>query len=317
RIRSLINSVNPFNWIKVGRMIRKLAPDLIVVRFWLPFMGPCLGTILRIARKNKKTRVVCIADNIIPHERRPGDRLFTAYFIKPVDGFVVMSRSVGEDLRQFTRTKPYIYLPHPIYDNYGEPVSRAAALQHLQLPADRHYLLFFGFLRDYKGLYLNIEALADPRLKELPLKLIVAGEYYSNEAKYEALIEQFGVRDQLILHTRYIPKEEVRYFFGAADLIVQPYRSATQSGISQLAYHFEKPVLVTNVGGLPEIIEHGKVGYVVEQSPEIIAASIQDYFKQARQLEMTRGLIENKAQFSWSHFIRGLESLHREVENFG
>ena len=313
RIRTLINSVNPFNWIRVGRYLRKAEPDLVLVRFWLPFMGPSLGTILRFVRKRKQTKVVCIADNIIPHEKRPGDRIFTAYLIRAVDGFIVMSRSVGAELRQFTREKPYSYLPHPIYDNYGEKVDRTTAIDHLSLAPALKYMLFFGFIREYKGLDLLLAALADERLKRLPLKLIVAGEYYSNQAKYEKMIDELGVRDQLILHTRYIPKEDVRHFFGAADLIVQPYRSATQSGISQLAYHFEKPVLVTNVGGLPEIIEHGKVGYVVEQSPEIIADSIYDYFSNDRQAEMTAGLIENKAQFSWGHFLKGLTELCSEL----
>lgn len=313
-IRVVVNSINPFNWLKIGWQLRNMRPDLIIVRFWLPFMGPCLGTILRLARSNGHTRTLCIADNIIPHEKRPGDKLFTRYLIRAVDRFVVMSQSVGEELRQFTQSKPYRYIPHPIYDNYGEKAGRAESLVHLQLPPDSTYLLFFGFIREYKGLDLLLKALADERLRSLPIRLIVAGEYYSNEARYQSLIDQLGVQDQLILHTKYIPKEEVRYYFGAADLIVQPYKSATQSGISQLAYHFEKPVLVTNVGGLPEIIEHGKAGYVVDTDPKQIAEAILDFVQNNRKMALTKGLIENKVLFSWSNMVAGIEAAYEEAQ---
>ncbi|MBK8490291.1 MAG: glycosyltransferase [Saprospirales bacterium] len=309
KIRSILNSVWPLNWWKVGRALRREAPDLIIVRFWIPFMGPCLGSVLRIARRGKKGKVICISDNIIPHEKRPFDRLFTRYFIRAVDAFIVMSRSVGEELRQFSRTLPFKYVPHPVYDNYGPPVSREESLAHFGLPTDRHYLLFFGFIREYKGLDILLHALADPRLKGMPLHLLVAGEFYAEEGRYRQLIADLGLEKQLTLHDRYIPQTDVRYYFGAADLVVQPYRSATQSGISQLAYHFGKPMVVTNVGGLPEIVDHGQSGYVVEVSPEAVAEAIRDYFAEGRQAIFEEGVRKAKFRFSWANMVQTIREL--------
>jgi len=308
-IRPVLNSVWPFNWWKVGRALRREAADLVLVRFWIPFMGPCLGTVLRMVRRNKSVKVICISDNIIPHEKRPFDRLFTRYFIRAVDAFIVMSKSVGEELRQFSRTLPFRYVPHPVYDNYGAQASREESLAQLQLPREKNYLLYFGFIREYKGLDILLEALADPRLKNLPLHLLIAGEFYSDEARYRQLIVDLGLEDRVSLHDRYIPQSDVRYYFGAADLVVQPYRSATQSGISQLAYHFDKPMVVTNVGGLPEIVDHGQSGYVVEVSPKAVAEAILDYFSENRKSAFEEGVRKAKYRFSWANMVQTIEDL--------
>ena len=310
-IENKINSINPLNWISVGQELKKLKPDLVIVRYWLPFMAPSLGTILRFIKKNDHTKIVAIADNIIPHEKRLGDRQLTQYFVNAVDGFIVMSKSVSEEIKQFTEVKPVEYIPHPIYDNYGDLVDRSTALNHLGLPENTEYILFFGFIRDYKGLDLLLNALADKRLKNRNLKLIIAGEYYGNEAYYKEIIARQNLEDQVIMKTNYIPNEEVKYYFGAADLVVQPYKTATQSGISQLAYHFEKPMVVTNVGGLPEIVENGKAGYVVEVSEEAIAAAIFDFFHQQQKEKLTKGVIENKEKFSWKNMVEGLIRMER------
>ena len=311
-IKTRINSINPFNWIKVGFEIRALKADIIITRFWLPFMAPSIGTICRIA-KSKNTRVISIADNVIPHEKRPGDDSLTAYFIGSTDGFVVMSKSVETDIRQFNQTKPVTYIPHPVYDNYGEKMPRALALKYLNLSPDFHYLLFFGFIRDYKGLDLLLQAMADPRIKKLPLKLIIAGEYYGNQDYYEEIIRVLEIENQLVLKTDYIPTEEVRFYFSAADLVVQPYKSATQSGISQLAYHFEKPMVVTNVGGLPEIVPHGKAGYVVETDASQIADSIFDFFQNKRAASFAATVATEKKRFSWQNMVQGIEKLAGEI----
>jgi len=313
KIKVVINSINPLNWWKTGRELKKLKPDLIIARYWLPFMAPCLGSILRIAKKNKHTKVIALADNIIPHEPRFGDRQLTQYFVDAVDGFLVMSRSVKEEIRQFSSAKPVRYIPHPIYDNYGAKVEKRAALAHFGLSERQKYLLFFGFIRDYKGLDLLLNAMADKRIRKLNLKLIVAGEYYGNQAFYENLIRSKGIENQVVLKTAFIPHDDVKYFFGAVDLVVQPYKTATQSGISQLAYHFEKPMLVTNVGGLPEIVEHGKVGYVVEVQVQAIADAIVDFFENERQEELTKGVIENKTLFSWDNMVRGIRGMFHEM----
>lgn len=304
-IRTCVNSVNPLNWLKIGLELRRLRPDLIVSRFWLPFMGPCLGSIQRLARGNGHTKVVAIADNVLPHEKRPGDRLFTRWFINACDSFVVMSKSVLDDLRQFTQ-RPAVCTPHPVYDNYGEKSPKAEALSHLRLPAANGYLLFFGFIRDYKGLDLLLEAMADERIKNMGIKLVVAGEYYGNEEKYAALIDRLGIENQLVMRTSYISNDEVRHYFGAADLVVQPYRTATQSGISQMAYHFEKPMVVTDVGGLAEIVPNGEAGYVVPVSAGAIADAIVDFFVNKRSAAFSAGVAEGKARFSWGNMVRAV-----------
>lgn len=314
-IKTLINSINPLSWRKVGLFLKNMQPDLVIARFWLPFMGPSLGTIMRLARQNGRTKTMAIADNIIPHEHRIGDRQLTQYFINSTDAFIVMSRSVKQDIRQFTPDKPVRYIAHPIYDNYGDLVEKSIALKALELPATTSYLLFFGFIREYKGLDLLLRAMADERIKKMNIKLIVAGEYYSNETFYNKIIDEVGVRDQLILHTDYIAKEKVKYYFGATDLVVQPYKTATQSGISQLAYHFEKPMVVTDVGGLSEIVEDGKVGYVVAVEVDAIADAIVDFFQEDRRKVLTQGVIENKKLFSWSNMVKGIEELLETVDD--
>jgi len=313
-IKTIINSINPLNWWRVGKMIQREKPDLLIVRYWLPFMGPALGTIARMAKRNRHTKIIAIADNILPHEKHLGDRLFTTYFIKPIDAFVVMSKAVEEELRLFSKTKPAAFLPHPIYDNYGEIVTRTVALQYLQLSENERYILFFGFIRKYKGLDLLLEAMADERVRNLSIKLIVAGEHYDNPELYQNLIIKYNLAERVILHTDFIPNDAVKYYFGAADLVVQPYRSATQSGISQMAYHFEKPMVVTKVGGLSEIVPHGKAGYVVDVNAKAIADAIVDFFENNRAAAMEAGVREEKKRFEWSTMVEGIEALFQELK---
>ncbi len=310
RIERRVNSCNPFNWISVGREIRKKAPDLLVIKFWLPFMGPCFGTIASIARGNGKTRVVSILDNLIPHESRPGDKPFTWWFCRSVDGFVAMSQSVLGDVDKFKVNlgKPRVFSPHPLYDNFGAAVTREEACSYLGVDASHRYFLFFGLIRDYKGLDWLIEAFAR-FVKEGAenVRLIVAGEFYSNGEKYTELARQLGVYDRIVWKTEFVPDHEVRYYFAAADLIAQPYKSATQSGVTQIAYHFGKPMLVTRVGGLPEIVPDGKVGYVVDPDPEAIAGGLRRFVLERP--DFSQGLAEEKAKYSWSVFTSKLISL--------
>lgn len=301
RIETRLNSVNPVNWVQTARALAAEAPDRVVVRFWLPFMGPSLGTVLRLARwfAPKPFRVTGLIDNIIPHEKRPGDRLFARYFTGACDDFVVMSRSVADDMRQFTRTKPVRFAPHPIYDIYGAPMSRSAARQLLQAPDEAPLVLFFGFIRAYKGLDLLLEALA-----QAPgIHALVAGECYDDWAPYQAIIDREKLAERLYLHLDFIPADQVRVFFSAADLVVQPYRDATQSGISQIAYHFEKPMVVTNVGGLPEIVQHGVSGYVVNPDAGAIAAAMRDFFENKRAESFQEGVKADKKRFSWENLV--------------
>jgi len=311
-IRSAINSIHPLNWLKTGNRIKKERPDLVLVRYWIPFMGPALGTILRKIRKNGHTRIIAVLDNVIPHEKRPGDIPFTRYFLKPVDAFVSMSQEVLKDLRRFDTRKPAVFSPHPLYDNYGEALPKTEARIKLGLPADGKYLLFFGFIRKYKGLDLLLEAMAQPEVAAMNVQLIVAGEYYGDKEEYEMLIDKLQLRDRLHLFTDFIPNEAVRDYFSAADCVVQPYRTATQSGISQVAYHFEKPMIVTEVGGLPEIVPDNQVGFVTPVAPEAIAGAIARFYREEKESVFAENLKKEKAKYSWSHFIDRIMSLfHR------
>ena len=308
-IHRRVNSCNPFNWIKVGREIRRKHPDMLITKFWIPFMAPCLGTIERMVRKNGHTKVISILDNVIPHEKRIGDKIFARYFVRSTDGFVAMSKSVLSDLRLFTKDKPAEFCPHPLYDHYGQRLSRDEALQLLNLDTNCRYVLFFGFIRTYKGLDLLLEAFADEWLRQSDVKLIVAGEFYGDSAPYLQQIEQLGIADKVVLCTDFIPDSEVNRYFSAADIVAQPYKTATQSGVTQIAFHFEKPMLVTNVGGLAEIVPDGKIGYVVEPDKDQIATALHRFFEENKKDEFEANIVEEKQKYSWSRFTEAIETV--------
>lgn len=312
-ILSVINSVNPFNWIKVGKRLFREKPDIIVVRFWIPFMGPALGTILRRVQKNHHTRIICLADNIRPHEGRVGDQGMTRYFLKSCHAFITMSEKVMSDLRSFEKSKPAEYIPHPIYDNFGEKVSSVTAREKLKIGQQEKVVLFFGFIRKYKGLDILMEAMAEPRIKNAGIKLLVAGEFYEDEKWYQELIDRLGIREQLILHTSFIPDTEVPDIFCAADVVIQPYRNATQSGVTPLAYHFEKPMIVTNVGGLPDLVPHEKVGLVVEPTPESIADGMLRFFELGEDFFIPHLRVE-KQKYSWPSMVEKIYALADSIK---
>ena len=314
-IHSVINSINPFNWIKIGNRLKKEKPDIIVVRYWLPFMGPAFGTILRRVKKNKHTRIICIADNVIPHEKRPGDKPFTRYFLKSCDAFITMSEKVMNDLRQFIPTsshgekdKPALLVRHPLYDNFGPIISKTEARKHLGLPENEKIILFFGFIRKYKGLDLLLEAMADDRIKNSGIKLLLAGEFYEEEKQYREQIENLKINERLIIRTDFIPDNEVRFYLCAADAVIQPYRSATQSGVTPLAYHFEKPMVVTNVGGLPDLVPNEKTGLVAEPNPTDIANKILQFY-QLGENHFIPHLRTEKQKYSWSSIVKAVTTL--------
>ncbi len=312
-IRIKVNSINPFNWLLIGKEIKNLKPDLLLVRYWIPFMAPCLGTIARIARKNNHTKIIAIADNVIPHEKHLIDNLFTSYFTKSCNGFITMSRAVLHDLKQFRPHAPMIYTPHPLYDIFGKIVGRELAIQRLKLDSQFRYLLFFGFIRDYKGLDWLLEAFGDEKLRRFPVKLIIAGEFYTSSEKYLQIIREKDLTDHVILRTDFIADLDVANYFGAADMVVQPYKSATQSGVTQIAFHYNKPMLVTDVGGLGEIIPHGKVGYVVKPGPEAITEAIFDFYQNNRGEFFTDNVIREKEKFSWGTMIETIDIVYDKI----
>ena len=311
KIQRAINSIHPLNWWREGKKIAKKQPNLVIIKFWLPFMAPCFATIARRIKKitNRKTRVISILDNIIPHEKRIGDRGLTQYFVNSVDGFVAMSRSVLNDVNRFDKHKPKTFSPHPLYDHFGEKISKQEALRKLALDEKQQYMLFFGIIRDYKGLDLLLKAYADKRFRTMNLKLIVAGEFYNNANPYFALEENLGLKNEIVWHPHFIPDSEVKYYFCAADMIVQPYKTATQSGVTQIAYHFEKPMLVTNVGGLGEMVPDQKVGYVVEPNEKAVADALFDFFTGQKEPLYAENLKIEKEKYSWGRMTEAITSL--------
>lgn len=310
KIYPVINSIHPFNWVHNGYQLKNLRPDIIVVRFWLPLMGPALGTILRIVKKNKHTRIIAITDNIIPHEKRLGDVPFTRYFLKSCDAFITMSEKVMKDLRQFEKAKPALQVAHPLYDNFGSAVIKTEARKKLGIEENSRIILFFGFIRKYKGLDLLLRAMKllhdqNHKPQTTNCKLLIAGEFYDDEKQYRKLIEELGIKDNLVLHTGFIPDSEVKYYFCAADVVVQPYRQATQSGVTPLAYHFEKPMIVTNVGGLPDMVLPEKSGLVCEPTPLSIAASVEHYFELGEDYFLPH-LRREKEKYSWHTLVNAI-----------
>lgn len=309
-ITRVMNSINPLSWIRTGRLIRQKKADLMVVKFWIPLMAPCLGTIARIARKGG-TKVVSVLDNVIPHEPHCWDKWFIRYFVRSVDRFVAMSDSVRNDCLKFISKKhaasqPVALCPHPLYDNFGAPVPKDEARRQLGIDQDAVCLLFFGFIRDYKGLDLLMKAYADPRFANKNVRLVVAGEFYNNGAQYTELEQQLGLKGKIDWRTRFIPDDQVRVYFSAADLIVQPYKTATQSGVTQIAYHFCKPMLVTNVGGLAEIVPNGKVGYVTPVDSKAIADAMLDFCERGDVECFRAGIEEEKQKYAWSRMVAAI-----------
>ena len=315
-ITQQVHSCNPFNWWKVGNKIRRMQPDLLISCYWMAFFAPCYGIIQRIAKRNGKTRCIGLVHNMIPHEPNLLDKLLAPFYVRHTDGFVALSESVVKDIDLLDKqTKSKTSYPHPIYDHYGAQMEKNEACQALDLDPEKQYMLFFGLVRAYKGLDLLLDAFGKVKDQLPDLRLIVAGEFYEDEEKYRAQLYFNKLNDRVIIHNDFIADADLCKYFGAADLIVQPYKSATQSGVTQVAFHFEKPMLVTNVGGLGEIVHDHKMGYAVEPNAEAIAEAITDYYTHNRQASYTEYLIQQKDRYSWSGMANAFYTiLHNSTE---
>ena len=308
KIHTILNTINPFNWLMVARFIRKQKPDFILFRYWLPFFGPCLGTIGKLVKSH--TKVLALTDNIIPHEKRIGDHIFTKYFVKNCDGFIAMSKVVLNDLSIFTQNLNKAYSPHPMYENYGDAISIDLARKKLNLNPHDKIILFFGLIRHYKGLDILLEALAAPEIKNQGVKLLIAGEFYDDKNFYLQLIKKLKLQDHVIVHDKFIPNDEVRDYFCASNLVAQTYRNATNSGVTMVGYFYEKPMLVTNVGGLSEIVPNEVCGYVVENNCALISEKVVDFFANDREKEFVKNVKIEKKKYEWIEFINSLLTLY-------
>ena len=307
-IERVMNTVNPLNWVSLGLRLKRERPDVVVMKYWTPFMAPCFGTIARIARSNGVTKFVCQIDNVEPHEHHIIDRPCNHYYLGAVDGFVYMSEQVHGELKAYT-SAPALFSPHPMFENFGQAVEREEACHRIGLDAELRYTLFFGLIRDYKGLDLLLKAWA----RWLPegRKLFIAGEFYASREKYVALIEELGLRDRVVLHDHFVADEDVRYYFSAADALVLPYRTATQSGVTQIAYNFSLPMIVTRVGGLPEIVPDGRVGLVCEPEAEAIKEALERLYEGDTLQRLKANFAEERKRFSWAAMCDRLEEVYQ------
>jgi len=300
KIFSNINSINPINWLLVGNKIAKAKYDIVIFRYWLSFMAPAFGTIARRIKTNGHSCIIAITDNLIPHEKRFFDNNLTRYFINTCDGFLTMSEAVKQQLISWNVKKPIMYTPHPMYDMFGAGIEKNEAKIKLGLETNCNYLLFFGFIRRYKGLHLLLDALHDERIRNRNLKVIIAGEFYEDAKPYLNQIAQLNLQDRVELRNEFIPNSEVATYFSAADAVIQPYTDATQSGVTQIAYYYNKPMIVTNVGGLAELVPHEKVGLVCDVNATSIASAIARFFDEKMEVTMQKNAAIEKQKFTWS-----------------
>ncbi|MDL1892990.1 glycosyltransferase [Sphingobacteriales bacterium CHB3] len=305
-----IDSMNPLTWLATGREIKRRKPDLLIFTYSLPFFGPCYGTIARTATRGTETKVLFLCHNIAPHERRPGDIVFTRFALKTADFYIVQSDAVERDLKKFFPGAMYRKIPHPVYNIFGSPVEKRAAREQLGI-TDERVLLCFGYVRAYKGLRTMLEAMP-MILKEMSVRLLVVGEFYDTRETYEQLISDYGLRHNVTVVSDYVANETVALYFSAANVAMLPYTSATQSGIAQIAYNFNKPVIATNVGGLGEVVRDGVTGFVVPpKDPEALANAVLRFFKEEREAEFTAHVEIEKRKYSWEAMANAIDDLFK------
>ena len=303
-----LSSINPFSWRKTAYKIIDIDPDLVLFRFWLPFFAPAFSGVAKKIRKYSDATIMAICDNIIPHEERLLDTRLTKRFFGFIDSFIVLSKKVENELLSFIPEAKYKYSPHPIYSIFNNTLSKEQAKAELKL-ATKKVLLFFGLIREYKGLDILINAMEKIKTELEDYTLLIVGECYENENKYTELIKKAGITDNVKCHYSFIPDNEVGKYFSAADVVVLPYKTASQSGIVQIAYHFDTPVIVSNVGGLPEIVDEGKTGYCVEPNSNAFAKAIKAFYENDNISEMNSNISEYKSQFSWDAMVKAIEKL--------
>lgn len=318
----LVDSIGPLSWWRASRRIRRFDPDLVFFKYWIPFFAPCFGTISRWVRGGSGARIVYICDNIVPHERRPLDGLLTRYLVASADAFIVMSKVVEEDLLRFRPEADVRMVPHPVYEHFGSPIPKEEARQRLvkrglTLGEGDPLLLFFGIIRPYKGLDILLRAMPGI-VRRTGARLIVAGEFYSGRDETLKLVDDLDLREHVAIVDSYIPTEDVALYVSASSVVVLPYRSATQSGIVQVAYQFDCPVIATDVGGLSEMIHHGETGLLVPpEDPKTLGEAVTRYLEGGMESAMRGAVQRIKASFSWDRMAETLEELARTTGKDG
>lgn len=298
----IVSTFNPFTYCKAARLIKKSNPDLFITNYWMSFFGIFMGILA--SKQDRKTKKIAIIHNLVPHEKRFFDKWMNSFFVKRYDGFVVMSNAVKNDLLQMNPNAKHLLINHPWYDHFGKPMNKKEARIELKIDENKKTILFFGIIRDYKGLDLLLDAFS--RLND-NYQLLIAGEIYGNKEKYKNQIRNISGRDRIFFEDRYIPDSQVSTFFSAADVCVLPYRTATQSGITATSFHFEVPMIVTNVGGLKEIVTNEKTGLVVDEpDSDLLKNAINQYFENDLHQKFKKNIQLEKEHNSWSNFVNSI-----------
>jgi D-inositol-3-phosphate glycosyltransferase len=274
----VVNSINPFNWLKVATLLKKENADLIVFDWWHPFFGLCHGVISFLIRKKYKNKILFITENVVSHEANAVDKFLTKLGLMFASKFLALSGIVEKEVQQYSKGKKVFRSELPVYDCYQliENPDIKRLRSEFGFEVDSLVLLFFGYVRKYKGLDILIEAFAKILSSNPKARLLIVGEFYDNPNEYFDLIKKLTIEDKVKVINQFVPNEEVAKYYQIADVVILPYRSATQSGILNVAYGFYKPVIVTNVGGLAEFVDEGKTGFVVKpNSPDAIAEGVQ------------------------------------------
>lgn len=308
-IKRTIHGYNPFNWFSAGNYIADQKYDIVLFRYWLPALAPAFTVIASRIKKNGHTKIIALVDNLYPHEGRPFDKWLTNRFIRKPHGFLTMSQLVKDQVVAVAGNRPVVFTPHPIYDDYGSILDVDVARKQLGLPLNTKLMLFFGFIRKYKGLDLLISALRDSRLQDTSFKVVIAGEWYDDPKPVKDLVAQLGVSDKIIWRDHFIADSEVAAYMSAADVVIQPYRNATQSGISALAHAFNKPLISTRVGGLAELIDDGQTGFLCDPNPTSIADAIVRWLTFDHCDEMYRLIAKKRESMTWNSCIHAIESV--------
>ena len=302
----LIDSINPFNWFVVANEVRRRNPDLLIFKYWMPFFGPCFGTIAKLATRGRKTQTLFICDNIIPHERRPGDIMLTKYAFHQADAFIVQSDAVERELNHYFPGVRYKKVPHPVYENFGVAQSKESARNSLGITAKR-VMLFFGYVRKYKGLMVLLETMTSVAND---VELLVVGEFYDDEEKYRAKVSELGIGQRVRFVSHYVANDEVAHYFSAADVVVLPYLSATQSGIVQIAYNFDRPVIATDVGGLAEVVIDRTTGFIVPANDaKALGTAISKFYEGNHEQKFSENVKIEKLKYSWDNLVTNIETL--------
>ncbi len=311
-----IDSINPWTWIKNAWRLRRAAPDLVVIQWWHPFFALAFGTIANLVACFSNIKICFLCHNVLPHESTVFDRMLLTYAFWKTNDFIVHSE---EDQQNLIKMKPKANIKrniHPSYSVFGDfdTYNKHEARQKLGLEIDKKIVLFFGLIRKYKGLQYLIRAMPDV-ISAFDCTLLIAGEFYDAKSDYLELIEECGVGNHTIVVDRYISNEDVSAYFCSADVVVLPYVDATQSGIVQIAFGLHKPVITTRVGGLPEAVDHGYTGLLVEkESPKALAEAIIRYYTENCEETFSQEIVKRAMQFGWDHEIRNIEAFMADQE---